>query len=364
MVAKSINISYKKKNTITQGIKSKMINRVETTYYDVVGIGNAIVDVLAKVGEGFLKERNLPKGCMTLMDAQTAGKIYADIVPEREVPGGSAANTVAGLASLGSAPAFIGKIHDDELGQEFTRDIGAAGVDFFTKPLAQGPVTGRSIVLVTPDAQRSMFTYLGAATHLSEKDIDEEIIRASKIVYIEGYLWDSDCCHDAVFKACELAHKHNRNVAFTLSDTTCMERNREKLLEFVTEHVDILFANEEEAMAYTGEEPRQAVETLARCCKIAVVKCGAQGSFVGCGDSIVEVPATPEVRIDSTGAGDLYASGFLYGLSQHCSLYVCGEIGSLLAGRVIKVIGTKMSDEIWDEIKLKVAALIAGDRSH
>ena len=154
-----------------------MIQKTEiSTYYDVVGIGNAIVDVLAKVGERFLTERNLSKSCMTLLDAQSAGKIYADIVPEREVPGGSAANTVAGLASLGGAPAFIGKVHDDVLGQEFTRDIGAAGVDFFTTPLNEGPMTGRSIVLVTPDAMRSMFTYLGANTSLSVDDIDENII--------------------------------------------------------------------------------------------------------------------------------------------------------------------------------------------
>lgn len=343
MVAKNINISYKKKNIIMQGIKSKMINRVETTYYDVVGIGNAIVDVLAKVGEGFLKERNLPKGCMTLMDAQTAGKIYADIVPEREVPGGSAANTVAGLASLGSAPAFIGKIHDDELGQEFTRDIGAAGVDFFTKPLAQGPVTGRSIVLVTPDAQRSMFTYLGAATHLSEKDIDEEIIRASKIVYIEGYLWDSDCCHDAVFKACELAHKHNRNVAFTLSDTTCMERNREKLLEFVTEHVDILFANEDEIKALFAEEDfYQSLDLIKPLVDIAAITRGQKGSVVvnGRTKTFVEAEVVENV-VDTTGAGDLYAAGFLYGITQGRSLGTCAMIGSIAAAEIITHYGAR-----------------------
>ena len=178
------------------------------TYYDILGIGNAIVDVLAKVGDGFLKERELPKGSMTLMDAQTAGKIYADIVPEREVPGGSAANTVAGIASLGGAPAFIGKTHDDELGQEFMRDIGAAGVDFFTPPLNEGPVTGRSIVLVTPDAQRSMFTYLGAAVRLSVEDIDEDTVKAANIVYLEGYLWDNDCSREALQKAAAIAHKY------------------------------------------------------------------------------------------------------------------------------------------------------------
>ena len=166
--------------------------------YDVVGIGNAIVDVLAKVGDGFLTERRLDKGAMTLLQAAEAGTIYADLIPEREVSGGSAANTVAAIASLGGTPAFIGKVHDDELGQEFQRSIGAAGVDFFTKPLLQGPSTGRSIVLVTPDAERSMFTYLGAAQKLSADDVDENIIKSSKIIYLEGYIWDSESAREAM----------------------------------------------------------------------------------------------------------------------------------------------------------------------
>ena len=194
----------------------------QNTVYDVVGIGNAIVDVLAKVGDTFLKERNLTKGCMTLVEAAEAGKIYNDIIPEREVSGGSAANTVAGMASLGADCAFIGKVHDDELGQVFKRDIGAAGIDCFTSPLEEGPATGRSIVLVTPDAQRSMFTYLGASRKLSVEDIDEKLISESKIIFIEGYLWDEPMAHEAVLKACELAHKYGREVAFTVSDRYCV----------------------------------------------------------------------------------------------------------------------------------------------
>ena len=190
--------------------------------YDVVGIGNAIVDVLAKVGDGFLTERRLDKGAMTLLQAAEAGTIYADLIPEREVSGGSAANTVAAIASLGGTPAFIGKVHDDELGQEFQRSIGAAGVDFFTKPLLQGPSTGRSIVLVTPDAERSMFTYLGAAQKLSADDVDENIIKSSKIIYLEGYIWDSESAREAMLKACEIAHKYDRMIAFSLSDRCCI----------------------------------------------------------------------------------------------------------------------------------------------
>ena len=229
-----------------------MSNR-DATFYDVVGIGNAMVDVMAKVGDGFLSERKLAKSEMTLVNAQDAGKIYADIMPEREVSGGSAANTVAGLASLGGAPAFIGKVHDDELGQEFSRSIGGAGVDFFTKPLNQGPMTGRSIVLVTPDAERSMFTYLGAAAKLSAEDIDEDIIKSTKIVYLEGYLWDEGEAKEAIKKACELAHKHNKKVAFSLSDKSCVDRHREEFLKLISDSVDILFGNEEEIKALFQE---------------------------------------------------------------------------------------------------------------
>ena len=230
-----------------------MINK-DSTLYDVVGIGNAIVDVLAKVGDGFLRERSLPKGGMTLVEAADAGKIYADLIPEREVSGGSAANTVSGLASLGSDCAFIGKVHDDELGQEFQRNIGAAGIDFFTKPLTEGPSTGRSIVLVTPDAERSMFTYLGASKRLTVADIDEETIRAAKITYLEGYLWDEGSAKEAVIKACELAHKHNRKVAFSLSDKSCLLRNKDEIVNLIKDHVDILFGNEEELKTLFAED--------------------------------------------------------------------------------------------------------------
>ena len=218
----------------------------DSTFYDVVGIGNAIVDVMAKIGDRFLTERSLPKGGMVLLDALSAGKIYQDIVPQREVSGGSAANTVAGMASLGLACAFIGKVHDDALGQAFSRDIGATGIDFFTPPLTQGPSTGRSIVLVTPDAERSMFTYLGASTHLSVEDIDEKTIQSARMTYVEGYLWEEEAAKAAILKAAELAHKHNRDFVFSLSDKSCVERHRSEFLDLIQNHVDILFGNEEE----------------------------------------------------------------------------------------------------------------------
>lgn len=318
------------------------MNQIDTIY-DVVGIGNAIVDVLAKVGDGFLTERNLRKGGMTLLDAATAGKIYTDIVPEREVSGGSAANTVAGMASLGSDCAFIGKVYDDELGQNFRRDIGAAGIDFFTPPLLEGPATGRSIVLVTPDAERSMFTYLGAATRLTAEDIDENIIKASRYIYLEGYLWDEAHAKEAVLKACELAHKYNRKIAFTLSDCNCIIRHREDLLKLVTDCVDVLFANENEIKAlFNTDDFMAALDMIKPLVEIAAITRNSKGSVVVNGRVKIFVEAEKmDNVVDSTGAGDLYAAGFLYGMTKDRSLGTCAMIGSIAASEIISHYGAR-----------------------
>ena len=313
------------------------------TVYDIVGIGNAIVDVLAKVGDTFLTERNLPKGSMTLLEAKEAGKIYAEVISEREVSGGSAANTVAGLASLGADCAFIGKVHDDELGQLFQRDIGAAGIDFFTEALTEGPATGRSVVLVTPDAQRSMFTYLGASRKLSLADIDEKIISESRITFIEGYLWDEPSEHEAILKACELAHKHNREVAFSVSDTYCVKQHRENMLKLIKEHVNILFANEEELNTlFQTDDFYAALDEIKPLVDIAAVTRDSRGSVIVHGREKIFVEAEKiEDVIDSTGAGDLYASGFLYGLVKGRSLGTCAIIGSIAASEVISHYGAR-----------------------
>lgn len=313
------------------------------TVYDVVGLGNAIIDVLAKVGDGFLAERGLDKGQMTLLDAKTAGEIYADIIPEREVSGGSAANTVAAIASLGGTPAFIGKVHDDELGQEFRRDIGAAGVDFFTKPLMQGPSTGRSIVLVTPDAERSMFTYLGAATKLSVDDVDEDIIKSAKVVYLEGYLWDDESAKAAMLKACDLAHKYNRKVAFSLSDKSCVERHRDDFLKLVHERVDILFANEHEIMSlFQSDDFYKTLDMVKPEVEIAAVTRSSKGSVIVNNriKIFVEAEKVNDV-VDTTGAGDLYAAGFLYGYTQGRTLGTSAMIGSIAASEIISHYGAR-----------------------
>lgn len=321
-----------------------MIKQTEVaTYYDVVGIGNAIVDVLAKVGDRFLTERNLPKDCMTLLNAQDAGKIYADIIPECQVSGGSAANTVAGLASLGGAPAFIGKVHDDLLGQEFTKDIGSAGIDFFTEPLKEGPMTGRSIVLVTPDAQRSMFTYLGANTYLSEDDIDENIIKASRITYIEGYILDYDNGINIAKKASQIAHQYNRQVAYTLSDISCIKGKEDVLLDFIKNNVDILFANENEIQAlFKGEDFYKCLDLIKPHVEIAAITRSEKGSAIvnGRTKTFVEAEVVENV-VDTTGAGDLYAAGFLYGMTQGRSLGTCAIIGSIAAAEVISHYGAR-----------------------
>lgn len=314
-----------------------------TTYYDVVGIGNAIVDVLAKVGDLFLSERDLPKGQMKLLEAADAGRIYADVVPEREVPGGSAANTVAGIASLGGAPAFIGKVHDDELGQEFTRDIGAAGVDFFTKPLNQGPMTGRSIVLVTPDAMRSMFTYLGANKYLSADDVDENIISASLITYIEGYILDYANGLDIAKKAADIAHEAERKVAFSLSDVNCIVGKEDIILDFIKGNVDVLFANDGEIRAlFKGQDFYECLDLIKTYVEIGAITRGEKGSVVVNGRTKIFVEAEKvDNVVDTTGAGDLYAAGFLYGMTQGRSLGTCAIIGSIAAAEIVGHYGAR-----------------------
>ena len=285
----------------------------QNTVYDVVGIGNAIVDVLAKVGDTFLKERDLTKGCMTLVEAAEAGKIYNDIIPEREVSGGSAANTVAGMASLGADCAFIGKVHD--------------------------------IVIVTPDAQRSMFTYLGASRKLSKDDIDEKLISESKIIFIEGYLWDEPMAHEAVLKACELAHKYGREVAFTVSDRYCVSSHRDHMLDLIKNHVDLLFANEMELKAlFETEDFSAALDMVKPMVKIAAITRDSRGSVVVNGRVKIFVeaePVKPETVVDSTGAGDLYAAGFLFGLVNKRSLGTCAMIGSIAASEIISHYGAR-----------------------
>jgi len=311
--------------------------------YDVVGIGNAIVDVLAKVSDDFLIDRGIVKGSMVLLDAKKAADLYKEIDPERTCSGGSVANTVAGIASLGGTPSYIGKVHNDELGMEFKRDIGAAGVDFYSPMLNEGPSTARCIVLVTPDAERTMLTYLGACTKLTEDDIDEKLIQNAKVVYLEGYLWDEEYAKKAMIKACELAHKYDKKVAFTLSDSFCVDRHRKEFKELIENHVDVLFANDEEIKSlYEEEDFYKAIDMVKEDCEVSAITRNLKGSVVVSGKvkTFVESELV-EYPVDTTGAGDLYAAGFLAGYTSGEDLGTCALMGGITAAEIITHYGAR-----------------------
>jgi len=324
--------------------------------YDVVGIGNALVDVLAKVSDKFLTERGLTKGSMTLVDAKTAGLIYNDMIAEREVSGGSVANTMAGLAALGNDCAFIGKVYDDELGQKFKRDIGRIGIDFETEPLLKGPATGRSIVLVTPDAERSMFTYLGAAKLLCAADIDENVIAMAKYVFLESYLWDFEDSKEALFKAAKLAQKHGRKVALTLCDVNYVVAHRNEMRPFIEEYVDLLFANENEIKAlFDTQDLDVALDKIKSMIEIAAITRRNKGSVVVSGKikTFVEAEKVEDV-VDSSGAGDLYAAGFLHALLEDKPLGICALIGGIVASEVITHYGARPETSLKSLIRKKL----------
>ncbi len=310
---------------------------------DVVGIGNAIVDVLAHADDAFLAAEGLKKGGMALIDAERAERLYARMGPAVEVSGGSAGNTAAGLASLGARVAYIGKVRDDFLGTVFRHDMRAQGVRFLTPPLTAGPATARSLVLVTPDGQRTMSTYLGASVELRPEDIDAEAIAEARITYLEGYLFDPPLAQKALRKAALLAQRAGRKVALSLSDPYCVERHRALFRELLGASVDILFANELEICAlYETRDFAAAAEAAEAEVGIAVLTRSAAGSLVlGQGETHSVAAVTLGPLVDTTGAGDLYASGFLYGLARDLPLPLCGRIGSLCAAEIIGHLGAR-----------------------
>ncbi len=326
--------------------------------YHVVGVGNAIVDVLAQADDAFLAEQRLDKGAMTLIDAAQAEALYARMGPGREISGGSAANTVAGVASLGGKAAYIGKVCDDQLGAVFRHDLRATGVDFDTRPVQGEPPTARCLVLVTPDAQRTMNTYLGASVELGPDDIDPELISGAQIVYLEGYLWDRPNAKEAFRKAAQIAHDSGRRVALNLSDTRCVERHRESFRELVNGHVDVLFANLGEAAAlFEVHDLNEVIDAVRVDCEIAAITRSELGSVVVEGLSVYEIAAEPVDRVvDTTGAGDLYAAGFLYGFTQGRHLAECGRIGSIAAAEVISHYGARPEARLPELVQRTLAA--------
>lgn len=312
--------------------------------YDVLGIGNALFDVLVRTDEAFLARHGMTKGSMSLIDEARAAAIYKDMGPATEVSGGSAANTIVGIGSLGARAAYVGKVKDDQIGKLYIHDIRAAGVAFNTPAAQDGPATGCSYILVTDDGERTMNTYLGAAQDLSPADIDAAEIAGAAIVYLEGYLWDPRNAKDAFVKAAKIAHDAGRKVALTLSDSFCVDRYRDEFLSLMRNGtVDIVFANESELHSlYMTSDFDTALKQLRNDVDLGVVTRSEKGCIVVSVEDAVAAPAFPVDKVvDTTGAGDLFAAGFLYGLACSFGYKQCGELGALAAAEVIQHIGAR-----------------------
>jgi sugar/nucleoside kinase (ribokinase family) len=310
--------------------------------FDVVGVGNAIVDVIALVDDAFIAEHQLTKGAMTLIDAAQATALYAAMPAGIESSGGSAANTIAGLASFGSTAAYIGKVRDDQLGEVFRHDIRAMGVHYDVALGTDGPPTARCLIQVTPDAQRTMNTFLGVSSLLSPADVDENLVAAAKVVYCEGYLWDVDEAKQAIRKAMDAGRASGAKVALTLSDAFCVDRHRDEWLELIESRVDIVFANETEICSLYQADWDTAAARIAGHVEIACLTRSEHGSVIVTPKERLVVPAAAvEHVVDTTGAGDLFAAGFLHGLTKGASLPECGRLASIAAAEVISHVGAR-----------------------
>jgi adenosine kinase len=321
--------------------------------YDVLGLGNAIVDVLARAEDDFLIRQKMHKGGMALIDEARAEAIYDAMGPAVEISGGSAANTIVGIASFGARAAFIGKVKNDELGRAFAHDIRAAGVTFNTPPAADGPSTARCYVVVTPDGERTMNTYLGAAQDLHPSDVDPDMVASAAFTYLEGYLWDPPHAKDAFRKAAKIAHEARRQVALTLSDAFCVDRYRAEFLDLIRNGtVDLLFANERELLSlYQTADFDTALTVLRADARLAIVTRSEKGCVIATKTGAEAVPARPIERLaDATGAGDLFAAGFLFGLARGRDHRTAAQLGALAASEVIQHIGAR------PEVSLKTLA--------
>ena len=324
--------------------------------FDLLGIGNAVVDVLYETDEEFIKNNQLEKGIMTLIDEEKAEKFYSSLKQGIEVAGGSVANTTVGFASLSGKPAFIGKVKDDKLGKTFSQSLTSAGVLFKTEPIINGPGTARSFIFVTPDAHRTMNTYIGACSLLSPKDIDDQIIKNSKIIFLEGYVWEENLAKESLVKAAEIARKANNKVALTLSDPSCVKKHRSEFEELIKKHIDILFANEFEAKELCQtQDLEESAKEISNMTEIAVVTRSEKGAKIYNAKETIEIKAKVFNAVkDTTGAGDLFAAGFLYGLSKKFSILKSGNIAAITAGEIISHFGarpeTNLSNLIQKEL--------------
>lgn len=325
--------------------------------YGVVAVGNALVDVLAHTTDSFVEQQKnlagMEKGAMTLIDEKRAVELYAMMGPGVESSGGSAANTMAGFASFGGKGAFIGKVATDALGKVFQKDMRGIGVAMETQPLAMGAPTGRCLILVTPDAQRTMNTFLGASVELGPDDIERDLIASARVTYLEGYLFDRPQAKQAFITAAEFAHSYGHRVALTLSDPFCVDRHRSDFLRLVENHVDILFANEEEIKSLFMQQTfEDAASAISRHVEVAVLTRSEKGAVIVAKDQRIVIPAAPVDRVmDTTGAGDQFAAGFLYGFTEGISLEKAGQLGALAAAEVISHMGPRPARRYAEMIK-------------
>ena len=314
------------------------------TKFDVLTVGNAIVDIISRCDDRFLQDNGITKGAMNLIDAERAELLYSLMGPALEASGGSAGNTAAGIANFGGRAAYFGKVAQDQLGEIFEHDIRSQGVYFETKPEGIFPPTARSMIFVTEDGERSMNTYLGACVELGPQDVEDDVVAQSKVTYFEGYLWDPPKAKDAIRECARIAHDNGREVSMTLSDSFCVGRYRDEFLDLMRSGtVDIVFANKQEALSlYETEDFDLALTKISEDCKIAAVTMSEDGAMIVRGSERIKVDAYPVFDVvDTTGAGDLFASGFLFGYTQDRSLEDCGKLGCLAAAAVIQQVGPR-----------------------
>ena len=323
------------------------------TTYDVTAVGNAIVDIVAEVDPAVIEQVDLPKGIMSLIELPQSKAIYEKLTGTKESSGGSAGNTIAALAALGRKAAFIGRVRDDQFGEVYAHDINSTGATFAATPRTEGEETGRCMVMVTPDADRTMATYLGTATDLGPEDLDEDAISEAAVLYLEGYLWDKPAAKDAFRHAMELAHKSERRVALSLSDPFCVERHRNSFKEIIKDSVDILFANRDELLSLAQTDDFEAaLATVADQVAVVAITRSEQGATIVTGGVRVDVPADKVAKlVDTTGAGDLFAAGFLNGIATAQSPEVCGQMGCAAAGVVIQHLGARCEAPLIDRFK-------------
>jgi len=325
-----------------------MSNKTNDPTLDIVGIGNAIVDVLTTTDDSVLERLSLNKGSMTLIDANKAKELYKITTNRIQRSGGSVANSLACIAQLGGKAAFIGRVRNDKLGKIFTEEISSTGTIFKTPPSSNGPSTARCLIFVTPDAQRTMCTYLGASVLIEPKDLDLSAVREAKILYLEGYLWDNPTAKNAFIKAAEIAKNAGRKVALSLSDSFCVSRHRESFIKLVEDYIDILFANEDEITSlYKTSNLNLAIEQLKKKCELAAITLGKNGSIIISNSKAI--PIEPFIQgevIDTTGAGDLFAGGFLKGLSSGLSPVISAKMGSICAGQIVTQLGSRSNTDL------------------